>query len=213
MNTLKTLLLFTILAILAAYVYFYEVEGGKERDADAALAEKIIDFEPDSVKTIEIRSLFGPYVFARTSAGWDIREPVNTGGDKTNIDGLLTTLKNLKKDREFAIKRGEEKNYGLVGRSFLVTLEFNNGQRDSVRFGDETPVGGKIFISKGDSLVYTVVASAKSSVNKQLFDWRDKSLAKLKLSDVMEFKIKNSHGLFQLQKEGNNWELLTPRKV
>ena len=49
MNLLKTLVLFVIFAILAAYVYFYEIQGGEERKLTEKEAKKIVSFHKDSV--------------------------------------------------------------------------------------------------------------------------------------------------------------------
>ena len=192
MSTLQTLGLFGILAILAAYVYFDEIQGGEEREKAEERAEKIIVFEPDSVAKVEIRSVFNQFLFERMADEWRILKPVQTGADKSTVDGMMTAIKNMKKVRAFNIKPGEEKDFGLVGRSSLLIFEFKNGSRDSVRFGDNTPVGGNVFVSKGDTIVYTVSSHLKNNVSKSLFDWRDKSIAKIKESDVREIKVKNT---------------------
>lgn len=211
MNTIKTIILFIILAILAGYVYFYEIEGGVEREKAEEIAQKIIPVEKDSVKKIEIRSVFNRFFFERVGNAWLIKKPVETEGDKSTIEGLINTFKDMKKVRQFSIKNGEQKDYGLVGRSTLVIFEFNNGTRDSVRIGDDTPVGGNIFVSRGDSIVYTVASQIKTDINKSLFDWRDKSVAKISLTNVKEFKLKNNKGMFYLKKQGSDWQIEQPR--
>jgi hypothetical protein len=213
MSTIKTLVLFVILAILAAYVYFYEIKGGEERDEADKIAKKILVVEPDSVRLIEIRSVFNRFIFERLGDDWRIKDPVKTGGDKSTIESLLTTLKNMDKIREFSINADEQKDYGLVGRSYLVIFELNSGRRDSLRFGDNTPVGSNVFVSKGDTMVYTIAANAKNTVTKNLFDWRDKSIAKVRESEISEFQLKNTKGSFKLVKEGSDWQLLKPKKV
>ena len=141
MKIMKTVVMLLIVAVLAAYVYLYEIKGGEEREKAKELSEKILNFEPDSVQTVEIRSLMGMYRFERQGGLWRIARPVKTGGDKNTIDGLLTTLSNMKKEREFSIRQKDKPQYGLVGRSTLAILVMKDGSRDSVRFGDETPVG------------------------------------------------------------------------
>jgi hypothetical protein len=213
MNIVKTLVLFVIFAILAAYVYFYEIKGGEERELAEQSAQNIISFDKDSVKIIEIRSVFNRFYFEKTNDSWQINNPVETGADKGTIDGLLNSLNNMKKVRSFTISDGEQKDYGLVGRSYLVIFEFFDGIRDSIRFGDETPVGSNVFVSRGDTVVYTVASNIKNNVTKNLFDWRDKSLTKIKQSDVREFKLKNTNGTFHFVKEGSDWLIRKPRET
>jgi len=213
MNIVKTIVLFIIFAILAAYVYFYEIKGGEERELSEKEAKKLLTFDKDSVDIIEIRSVFNRFYFEKANDTWQIKNPVETGGDKSSIDAMLNTLTGMNMIRSFSIKDGEQTDYGLVGRSYLVIFQLKNGQRDSVRFGDDTPVGSNVFASKGDTTVYTVSSSAKNAVTKKLFDWRDKSITKIKQADVKEFNLKNTHGNFHFVKEGTNWSIKKPREV
>lgn len=210
MKLIKTLALFGVLIVLAAYVYFYEIKGGEEREKQQQTEEKIVNFNSDSVQFIELRSVFKQFRFERSEDGWQVVRPIETAGDKNAIDGMLNTLKNIKKDREFTIRDGEQTQYGLVGRSLLVILGLQDGTRDSVRFGDATPVGNNVFAGKGDTTVYTIAAYAKNNIDKELFDWRDKSVAKVKLDEVREFRLKNPAGEFTLSKTGNDWMLTSP---
>lgn len=210
MKLVKTLILLIILAVLAGYVYFYEIKGGEKREEVKKLEEQVFNFEKDSVKSIEIRSVLNQFYFEKREDGWQILRPVETDGEKSTIDGLVNTLSNLKKIREFSIKKDELRDYGLVGRSTLVILTFNDGVRDSVRFGDDTPVGSNVFASKVDTLVYMVASYTKNSVTKNLFDYRNKEVAKVKRSDIREFKLKNRNGNFYLVKEGEDWLLKSP---
>jgi hypothetical protein len=213
MNLVKTLVLFIIFAILAAYVYFYEIQGGEERELAEKEAKKIVTINKDSIGVIEIRSVFNRFFFERVGDTWQIKNPVETGADKSTIEAMINGLTGMDMVRSFTIKEGEEKDYGLVGRSYLVIFQLMNGQRDSVRFGDNTPVGSNVFASKGDSIVYTVASSAKNSVTKGLFDWRDKSLTKINQSDVKEFKLKNTHGRFHFVKEGSDCKIKEPQET
>ncbi len=213
MSTIKTLVLFGLLAILAAYVYFYEIQGGEERGKAEEIAEKIIVFEPDSVVKMELRNIFNQFLFERFGDEWRVLKPVQTGADKSTIGGMMTAIKKREKVRQSAIKPGEEKDYGLAGRSSLLIFEFKNGVRDSVRFGDDTPVGGNVFVPRGDTIVYTVASHLKNNVTKSLFDWRDKSIARVKESEVRELKLHNTKGFVHLTKEGNDWRILSPKEV
>ena len=49
MSTIKTLALFGILAVLAAYVYFYEIKGGEEADALSSFLASMREHVGDGV--------------------------------------------------------------------------------------------------------------------------------------------------------------------
>jgi len=209
MKVTRTLALLGVLALLAGYVYFYEIKGGEEREEAKELEEKLFNFESDSVIAIDIRSIFKQFSLERADDGWRITNPVRTEADESTINGLLNSLKNLKYIRAFSAQKNELKDYGLVGRSLLVLLTLKNSQRDSIWFGDATPVGSNIFAGKGDTLVYIITATAKNNADKNLFDWRDKSVAKINQSDVREFKLKNRYGQFYLSKDSGKWQIIS----
>jgi hypothetical protein len=53
----------------------------------------------------------------------------------------------------------------------------------------------------------------KSNAEREIFDWRDKSVTKIKQAEVREFKLKNTHGRFHLAREGGTWNIVSPINV
>jgi Domain of unknown function (DUF4340) len=210
MKWTKNLLLFILLLALAAYVYFYEIKGGEKREQAKQEADLVFQFEPDSVKSLEVRSALADFFFRREGEKWQILKPVMTDAEKSTISSALSTLKSLKKEREFSVQKNELKSYGLVGTSMLVIFELTGGKRDSVRFGDDTPIGSNAFAGKVDTLVFMVPNYAKRNFVKTLFDWREKSVSKVKQADVQELILQNPQGKFHLVKEGSDWQLNSP---
>ncbi len=210
MKLVKNLVLLGIMLVLAAWVYFYEIKGGEEREQQKQYEEKIFHFETDSVRQVEIFSRRGNFVFERVDKKWRIKIPVQTGGDQSTINGMLNTLKNLKKIRTFHVTKNDLKNYGLSGKPLKVRLTLSDGTVDSLLFGENTPVGSNLFCNQVDTLVYTIASYTKSSVDKKLFDWRDKSVSDVKASDIKEFQLVNNHGTFSLERRGGDWYLTRP---
>jgi hypothetical protein len=210
MKIVKTVVLLLIFLALAAYVYFYEVEGGKKREKIKELEEKVFNFESDSINTIAIDGAKGSFLFVRDQDGWRIEKPIKTDGDKSTINSLLSTLSNMKKDREFTIDKSELASFGLAGHPLEIRLTHNNGTEDFLCYGDETGIESKIFVTNTDTVIYTVPAYTKNSVDKDLFDWRDKSVVKVNRNDIRELYLKNSSGAFHLVKEGADWSLQEP---
>jgi len=210
MKIMKTVVLFLIFIALSAYVYFYEIKGGKEREKIKESEEKVFNFESDSINAVEIDGSNGSFSFVRTADGWQIEKPVKTDGDKSSINSLLTTLVTMKKDREFSIRASDLANFGLIGQVLEVRLTDKHGKKDILRYGDETGIESKIFVTKTDTLIYTVPAYTKNSVDKSLFDWRDKSVVKVNRNDIRELHLRNQSGSFQVVKEGSDWYLKKP---
>lgn len=206
----KTLILLILVAALGAYVYFYEIKGEAERKKEKESAEQLFQFERDSVRTVAIRSPQGRFHFLKDVDGWQIEQPVRTRADESPLNSLLSTLQNAKKVNSFAIARGSAAQYGLDEHATLIHLELNDGQRDSIKIGDQTSIGGNVYVSKGDTMVYLVAQSIKTNAEKSLFDWRDKKPLHFTKANVREMKLSNRHGDFIFVKEGNDWKITQP---
>ena len=103
----KTVILVLVAIALGAYVYFYEIKGGEQRDKEKEIAEKLFDFKKDSVNYIHIKSFKGDFVFNKAADGWQIDQPVRTMADDSPINSLLSTLSTTKKVRTISIKPDE----------------------------------------------------------------------------------------------------------
>lgn len=207
----KTIILIVLAAALGAYVYFYEIKGGEERDKEKATAEKLFNFEKDSVDRLEIQSVKGHYVFVKGTDGWRIEQPVQTGADESPINSLLSSLADSKKERTIAVQSPADKAQYGIG-SLAVTVAFSGKKlvQQSVIIGDETSIGYNCYAASSDKEVHIVGKSLKTNADKTLFDWRDKRPVLFKKDDVREFTLTNPNGTFQFVKDGGDWKLTEP---
>ncbi len=210
MKFMRTLLLLIVFAALAGYVYIFEIEGGEQRQKEEQAAQKLFHFDAESVQVIEIRNYNNIQRFERDGDDWNITRPVQTGGDNAAINGLLSTLEGLKLSREFTVEPAKMRDYGLGFRPPQISVVVSNGESDSLKLGDNTPVGTNMFAAKNDSVIYMIPGNTRSSVIKKLFDWRDKRVAVINQSDVRGLSLKNKSGRFLLEKRGVDWYLTAP---
>ncbi len=204
----QTLFLFVAFIVLAGYVYIVEVKQYKKKEEEKKRAEQIFHFEKDSVKTLVVRNQYGTFRFQKQEDIWRIVQPVETEAEKTPITTVLNNLKNAKKESRFTIRPEEKGEFGLTGKAVRVWLELTNGERDSLIFGDKTPVGGNVFVSRGDSVVFTIPQYVKTALEKRLFDWRDKKVLHFKRADVQRVLIKRPRSTLEFKREkGDQWVL------
>ena len=206
----KTAILFILAVALAAYVYFYEIKGGEERQKEKELAEQLFRMDKDSVESITIRSLLQTFRFERSEDGWLIKEPVETMADESPVSTLLRSLTTAKKTRTIKIKADELSDYGLDRRALMVKFTTKNGVADSVLLGDKTSIGANVYAGRGDTLVYLVPQSVKSNADKSLFDWRDKKAIHFEKAKVRQIALRTPKGRFTFVKEGGDWKLTEP---
>ena len=76
-------------AALGAFVYFYEIKGGEERDQAKALEEKLLKVEEDDLQVIEVRlPNDAPIRLERRSGDWRLEAPVRGGVDRFAVEAL-----------------------------------------------------------------------------------------------------------------------------
>jgi hypothetical protein len=121
---------------------------------------------------------------------------------------MLSSLLSAEKDNEFDINSTELPEYGLDDRAVTVSVETRKGEKESIRMGDNTPVGSFVFSNKNDSLVFTINQSVKNNFTKKLFDIRDKKILHFKRADVQQITLQNSYGKLDFNKaNATDWSL------
>lgn len=209
----KTAIYFVLALALAAYVYFYEIKGGEERQKEKEISEKLFQVHKDSVQSIVIKSFLKTFRFEKTEDGWLIKEPVLTMADESPINTLLRSLTTTKKTRTIPVKPSELKDYGLTQRALTLIITTKSGERDSVRLGDKTSIGGNVYASRVDTMVYIIPQALKNNTGKSLFDWRDKKTIHFEKDKVRQLLLQSPEGRFNFVKEDNEWKLTEPIKT
>lgn len=210
MSFKTTVILFIILIIVAAYFYFFEVVGHKKKEAEKEAAQQLFQFEPDSVNVLKIKNQYGEFEFQKIQGEWRITGPLYTDAEENLITSALNNLRDAKKDKEFSIKPNQKKDYGLGEKSVKVWINLKSGLVDSLDLGDNTPVGSSVFVSNLDTMVFTIPQYMKTSLDKKLFDWRNKNLLRFKSNDVQRMVIRKSGLKYEFEKTGaSDWNFLT----
>ena len=200
----NTIILLVVFLLLGGYVYIVEIKQHEKKKAEKEKQEKIFPFAKDSIIQLQVKNKHGTFVFEKKGNDWHILKPISTLADNSPINTALSNLTTAKKKRHFTIKESEKKEFGLTSKALRVKVKLKNGEEDSLWLGDKTPVGGNVFASRGDTLVFTIPQYVKSSLNKNLFNWRDKKLLHFKRADVQRMVIRNKYGRFEFVRSGNN---------
>lgn len=206
----NTIILVLIAAALGAYVYFYEIKGGEERDAQKELAEKLITVEKDSIDTFTIHDFEKTFQFRKVEDGWQIIQPVKTDAEESTVNSFLSSLTSAKKTRSFAVKDTDKSSYGLQNAGIRIRVQAKNGAVDSVILGDKTSIGSNMYVTKGDTMVSISPISLKNNAQKSLFSWRDKRAIHFNKDEVRAVNLKTKQGSFSFEKDGSDWKLIKP---
>ena len=206
----KTILLIVLALALGAYVYFYEIKGGEERQQQKAAAEKLFHFNKDSVAQVHIHSLFSDFTFNKTADGWEIEQPLKTRADETPLNTLLSTMNSVKKLRTFTVQKDKQTNYGLGRQAWTISVSGKSGLLAQVKIGEATSVGSNVYVSTEDSIVAMIPSALKKNVQKSLFDWRDKKAVHFDRDKLREVHLHTMKHDYVFLKEGIRWKMTKP---
>ncbi len=172
MNVRNTLVLVVLLALLGAYVYFFEIkgEGGKEATPTPSTVQ-VLDLEEDQVTGLTVTGPEGTTRLRREVGGeWQMQEPAQEPADDLRVSALSDSLARLSATRALT-DVGDLEPFGLAAPSWTVEITLASGETHRLQIGDQNPAGGSYYIKKeGDPTVYLVYASTVQGLQRLVSD-------------------------------------------
>ena len=205
-----TLILFGVLLLMAAFVYFYEIKGKAVREKSEAKSKTLLALEEDQIQKVTVLRPGETLIFEREGDRWKILEPVKALGDKYAVKNLVTSAASAKSERTIDEASGLSE-YGLAVPKSTLIVQSKAGLSDTLLVGDPNPTGSSVFVKKpGKSAVYLTAASLSTALGKSLFDLRDRTALPFEKEDVRKIEIRRGPKTVLLEKENDAWELKAP---
>jgi hypothetical protein len=205
-----TLILFGVLLLLAAFVYFFEIKGKAVREKSDAKSKTLLVLDEDQIQKVTVIRPAETLVFEREGDRWRILEPVKTLGDKYAAKGLVTSAATAKSERVIDEAEGLAE-YGLAVPKFTLIVRSKTGLSDTLLIGDPNPTGSSVFVKKpGKPAVHLTATALSSALGKSLFDLRDRTALPFEKEDVRKIEINRGAQTVLLEKENDSWEVKSP---
>ena len=207
----NTLLLALVVAALGAFVWFYEIEGGAEREKREAASKQLFpDVTAEQIQSIELRTEEGTNVrLERTAeADWKIVAPLAAPADRFAVDGVASTLAELTPEATFDTPEPLE-NYGLAVEP---SVRFRAGDEDyALRLGNATPVGGNVYATDAEGKRVVAIASwRKNALTKTLKQLRDGRVIDFDRTAVKGITLESADGRVVLARVDDGWRIAEP---
>ncbi len=172
--------------------------------------KEVVTFEETRVERLRLTYPPTEYLLDRNNrekpAKWDIRFPVETAADQTEVRTLLLRLQALKAlgfidapaERAKLTKR-------LTKPSAKITL-YTAGQEQTVRLFQGGPTSGEAYaVSDPEGPIFRISPLAVRDLTKDLFTLRDKRLLGIDLNDVAILAVKTRDESFVLINQTDRW--------
>ncbi|RMF61269.1 MAG: DUF4340 domain-containing protein [Calditrichaeota bacterium] len=202
----STGILLIVFFALLAYVYFVEIKGKEKAEKAKELASKLIQFEKDSLTTLVLEP--NGIEFKKEDGKWMITRPIHSKTENWVINALVNSLHDAKKERVISSHPSSYADYGLEPAKRQIIFQ-HSGRTDTVYLGDKTPTGSFVFSRVGgDSTVYATHTLLLTNAEKELFDFRDKTVLSFEIDDIKDITLRTVRTKLRLQKEDDNWYIL-----
>lgn len=215
MKLSKLLIYMLILAALGAWLYFYETKYKGEKKAAEEQASKIVAINKDQVVQIGLKTKDGATIEIKKPAdAWVLTAPVQTKADQSAIGSLLQSAVSAQSEKILMDKDVNWAEYGLDNPSFSVDLAVGDGHTELL-FGESNPSKTAYYVRiSGDPRLFLVADTLKNSLNKTVFDLRDKTVVGMAPSDVDRIVITQKGDEIELKRESpEKWVMTKPEEM
>ena len=199
--------------VLGGYVYFFERQP-LERDASGEIKISLIkDFKADDITQFKVMGSQTTQVILGTrnrDSSWNLLSPREDKGDATEIEGFLSTFKNLQPERTLKDNLLSKSSYGLDTPQLQVELTGKKHYRFKV--GKESPGSNTFYVQLDDSPVIYLLNRTQLGVwFKSPDNYRDKAITDMTPASVTEIHIRNGKTDYVFKKTNEQWNVITPK--
>ncbi|MBF90051.1 MAG: hypothetical protein CMG75_10470 [Candidatus Marinimicrobia bacterium] len=208
----KTLILAVVAIALGLFVYFYEIEGGKEREKLEAFESSLLKIEDDDIQSVTLIQEEGNLIkYQRLGDSWEIIQPIRTSVEESAINGNYSAFINANIKRKLNVTKEKLKNFGLQPENVEVIIESKDGKILDLLIGDQSPTRGDLFVAFRDSnTIFISSDNLKTQSEKTLFELRDKKIAHFNKDDVRRIELITKTHTILFDKDDETWFMRSP---
>lgn len=207
----KVAVLFAIFIALAAFVYFYEIIGGREREEARNLGESLLRTKQEEITAVEIlRSQQEEISLNKEDEEWRLEHPVKTSADRSTVDVLLRDLSQANRDRTFPEGGTRVEEYGLHEPSMTLRIQAD-GKEQTLLVGNKDFTGSYVYVQfQGEPQVFLTSQVLVTTAGKDLMEWRDKRVLAIDRDAIRAIEITNSSDMIRILRQNEEWHLEAP---
>jgi hypothetical protein len=209
----KSTLLLLLLAVLGGVaVYYTEIKPGKPRDEEENTSRDAFKLTREDIQQISLTRSGQTYSFENKDNKWVMTAPVQGAADESALNSLIGDLVSTKISRDIKATADQIKSFGLAEPKIKLDLKLKDGKSHSIALGDKDFSESNVYakLDNGND-VAIIGASLLTSADKDLKDWRDRSVfGGVTDLDIKGLKLTTDNGAIALSKSDSGWNLTAP---
>lgn len=215
---LQTLIALAILAALwGIFTYYGRTKSAPNSESNSAESKKILPVNDSQIVAFTVKATGDkPVTCTREGSGWQITEPEKLAADSSSVTSFLTSLTSAAPDEVISEQPGSLNQFGLDPPAATITVRTNATPQEFVlRLGSSTPTSNGIYANvAGQDRVFTLASNLKDSLEKKLFDFRNKKVVTLAGDSIRRLDVSSKKDNYQLVKNADGiWDLMLPPPV
>ena len=215
---LHTLIALVVLAATwGAFTYYDKHKGSEKPAVETSNQTKIFSLDAQHIQSITFRPRDGDAFSCRREGGkWTISDPRHLEVDQGNFSGVLNSLTTATADEVVDPHPASLKEFGLDPPSYSLEVTTDaKPQSFTLLLGDDTPTSGGLYAQvSGNPQVFTLASYLKSSLEKKIFDLRDRRALTLEADQLQKIGVEYKGASWTLEKNPEGiWDLALPPPV
>lgn len=217
MKTKTTLILLGLVIALGVWIKFYESKGPNTEEAKRR-AGNLLNFERDHLEGVEIQNGEETITLRRADGKWRVEAPIQDQADAQAVTKLLADLQNWEKDetisaKEMEAEKGRLAEYDLVKPKLRLKL-LGKEMPPEILFGKDAALENRMYVRFADSReTFLVRQTVKKDIEIKPEEFRDRKLTEITTAQVTRVVLKTPAGEMELQKRGDDWEIVKPLRA
>ena len=204
-----------VLAVLGGAVWFQNKKQKEEAQTYTAEGRKAelpkLEISEDQTKAIDKIVLSKPpgdagkgvdVTLTKKGETWEVTAPLTAAANQTNVTSLVGNLKTLKVTEEIDPSASAYDKFGVGdGKALHATFYKGADKVTELWFGDSGSRGQMTRLAGRDG-VYSVKGYSSFLYDRELKDWRDRTVFKFEEDKVKAVEITNENGTFSFAMSG-----------
>ncbi len=212
MRPSRLLVYLGVLSIVLIYIFLVEFKYKQSESERQEKASRLLQLDRDSITEIKIVGSKDHPIQIRKgeSNTWRVVSPIETNADTRTVEGLITSSASAQPEKIVLEKNADWNLYGLEKPS--LSLSFSaNGKTVKMSFGASNPSKASYYLRvQGDPRLFLVADTLEKSLNKSLFDVREKAVVKFSPEDITAIEIIREGKQTNLNKTEGKWRITEP---
>jgi hypothetical protein len=206
----STLILLGVAAVLLAAVLYFDSAGQRKKAAEEK-TQTLIDLKAADIRKLSLVRDGRPLTIERDEGGpWRLTAPLQAAADEYEANALVDALASLRLERVVEKEGGDPAAFEIPKTEVSLWVK---DREAPVRLlvGMENPLDHSLFAQRADDPRIVLLASTlKTTLEKTVFDLRQKDVFKFAVADVTEIRVRAKDVAWRAARDGAGWAFKEP---